>query len=213
MLLFSPIVSLFALYIAVIYGYLYLLFTTITAVFEQTYGFSPGSVGLVYLGIGVGSLAGLVFQSLCSDRLFHSLTVRHGSAKPEYRLPPLFATCWFIPISLFWYGWTTERKVHWMAPIVGTSLLGFGMLNAFTTVSTYLVDAYTVYAASAVAATTVIRSLGGAFLPLAGAPMYASLGLAWGNSLLAFIALAMCPLPFIFYRYGERIRSATSVRL
>lgn len=213
MLLFSPIVSLLALYIAIIYGYLYLLFTTISGVFEQHYGFSPGSVGLAYLGIGVGSVAGLVFQSICSDRLFQSLTSKHGAAKPEYRLPPLFVTCWTIPISLFWYGWTVDQKVQWMAPIVGTSLLGFGMLSAFTTVSTYLVDAYTAYASSAVAATTVLRSLGGAFLPLAGGPMYTSLGLAWGNSLLAFIALAMCPLPFSFYRYGERIRRATSVQL
>lgn len=213
MLLFSPIVSLLALYIAIIYGYLYLLFTTMSGVFERNYGFSPGDVGLAYLGIGVGSVAGLVFQSICSDLLFQSLTFKHGASKPEYRLPPLFVTCWFIPTSLFWYGWTTDQKVQWMAPIIGTSLLGFGMLNAFTTVSIYLVDAYTAYAASAVAATTVLRSLGGAFLPLAGGPMYASLGLAWGNSLLAFIALATCPLPFIFYRYGEQIRRATSVRL
>ncbi|KAA8644048.1 hypothetical protein EYZ11_004481 [Aspergillus tanneri] len=213
MLLFSPIVSLLALYIAVIYGYLYLLFTTISSVFKDIYHFSAGSVGLAYLGVGVGSIAGMVFQSLVSDRLFRRLKARHGIAKPEYRLPPLFLSCWFIPVSLFWYGWTANGAVHWISPIVATSLLGFGMLNAFTTVSTYLVDAYTGYAASAVAATTVLRSLGGAFLPLAGGPMYSTLGLGWGNSLLAFIALSLCPLPFLLYRFGERIREKTSVHL
>ena len=76
------------------------------------------------------------------------------------------------------------------------------------TVSTYLVDAYTTYAASAMAANTVFRSLAGALLPLAGPKMYERLGLGWGNSLLGFIALALCPLPVIFYVYGERIRTS-----
>lgn len=81
------------------------------------------------------------------------------------------------------------------------------------TVSTYLVDAYTVYSASAIAANTVLRSLGGTVLPLAGGRMYATLGLGWGNSLLAFIALAMAPLPLVFYLYGERIRKSTIFRV
>jgi hypothetical protein len=76
------------------------------------------------------------------------------------------------------------------------------------TVSTYLVDAYETYAASAMAANTVFRSLAGALLPLAGPKMYERLGLGWGNSLLGFIALLLCPLPIIFYVYGERIRKS-----
>lgn len=76
-------------------------------------------------------------------------------------------------------------------------------------ITTYLVDAFGMYAASAVAASTVLRSLGGALLPLAGRPMFAKLGLGWGASLLAFIALAVAPVPIVFYHYGERIRSKT----
>lgn len=81
------------------------------------------------------------------------------------------------------------------------------------TVSTYLVDAFTVYAASAMAANTVFRSLAGALLPLAGPKMYETLGLGWGNTLLGFIALALCPLPVIFYIYGERIRTSKLFRV
>ena len=75
-------------------------------------------------------------------------------------------------------------------------------------ITTYLVDAFTVHAASALAANALLRSLAGALLPLAGQKMYATLGLGWGNSLLAFIALVMCPIPWIFYKYGERIRTS-----
>lgn len=76
------------------------------------------------------------------------------------------------------------------------------------TISTYLVDAYTRHSASALAANSVLRSIFGAVLPLCGQRMYNALGLGWGNSLLAFIALALAPLPIVFYVYGERIRTS-----
>ncbi len=67
----------------------------------------------------------------------------------------------------------------------------------------YLVDAFTIYAASALAANAVVRSIAGAVLPLAGLTMYKNLGIGWGNSVLGFIAAAMLPVPFLIIRYGE----------
>ncbi|KOS46762.1 hypothetical protein ACN38_g2245 [Penicillium nordicum] len=208
MLFLSPIVFLLSLYVGVIYGYLYLLFTTITSVFEEQYNFSQGPVGLTYLGLGVGSLIGLCILGVTSDRLLNYLSVKNGQKKPEYRLPPMIPGAVFVPISLFIYGWTAYYKTHWIVPIIGTSFLGAGMMITFMCVSTYLVDAFTHYAASAMAANTVFRSLAGAMLPLAGPKMYEALGLGWGNSLLGFIALAFCALPVIFWIYGERIRTS-----
>ena len=72
---------------------------------------------------------------------------------------------------------------------------------------TYLVDIHgPEAAASALAANLLLRSLCGAFLPMAGPKMYATLGLGWGNSLLGFIGLAFIPIPFLFWKYGEAIR-------
>lgn len=74
--------------------------------------------------------------------------------------------------------------------------------------STYLVDTFTVYAASAMAAATVCRSLLGALLPLAGNDMYDELGVGWGTSVLGFISVVFIPVPFLLYRYGEKIRES-----
>lgn len=94
MLFLSPIVFLLSIYMATIYGYLYLLFTTFTRVFQGQYGFSNGSVGLTYIGIGVGSFIGLLFCGAVSDRVVRSLTKRNGgSSKPEYRIPIMFLGC------------------------------------------------------------------------------------------------------------------------
>lgn len=134
MLFRSPIVFLLSLYVAVIYGYLYLLFTTISAVFEGQYGFSQGSVGLSYLGIGVGSFIGLFVLGSTSDRLLKYLTEKNGTSKPEYRLPAMIPGSFFVPIALFVYGWTAYYKVHWIVPIIGTSFLGVGMLITFVSI-------------------------------------------------------------------------------
>lgn len=72
----------------------------------------------------------------------------------------------------------------------------------------YLVDAYTVYAASVTASSTIFRCLFGALLPLAGPAMYDALGVGWGTSVLGFISVAFIPLPFIFYLYGQRLRES-----
>ena len=132
MLLFSPIVFLMSLYMALVYGYLYLMFTTFPRVFQGQYGFSNASVGFVYLGIGVGSFFGLVFCAAISDRLVKSLTKRSGgSPKPEYRLPAIFIGALVIPLGLFLYGWSAEKEVHWIVPIIGTAFLGGGMFLVF----------------------------------------------------------------------------------
>ncbi|KAI9710403.1 MAG: hypothetical protein M1812_007439 [Candelaria pacifica] len=206
MLIFSPIVFFMSLFMAIVYGYLYLLFTTFTLVFENNYGFSSGTVGLTYLGIGVGMFVGLAIVGILSDKIVKSKS-KNGVMKPEYRLPPMIPGALCIPIGLFWYGWSAESHTHWIVPILGTALIGAGVLVVFMAIQTYLVDAFTIHAASAIAANTVLRSTCGALLPLAGQKMYAKLGLGWGNSLLAFIALALCPIPWIFLRYGERIRT------
>ena len=224
LLVFSPIVLALSTYMAVVYGYLYLLFTTITEVYEGQYRFSQGTVGLTYLGIGVGSMMGVIIFGIASDKILKAKS-KTGEMKAEYRLPPMIPGSFLVPIGcgfllqscqssltnvfiVFVYGWTADKHVFWLVPILGTGVVGIGLLATFMPIQTYLVDAFTIYAASALAANTVLRSLVGAVLPLAGQKMYATLGLGWGNSLLAFIALAMCPIPVIFYRYGEKIRKS-----
>ncbi|KFZ14917.1 hypothetical protein V502_05850 [Pseudogymnoascus sp. VKM F-4520 (FW-2644)] len=215
LLILSPIVLTLSLYMGVVYGYLYLLFTTFSVVFEEQYHFSSGSVGLSFLGIGIGSLLGLVITGATSDRILKSNARKDcppGTEdkdlvyKPEYRLPPLFPASLLIPVGLFIYGWTAQYQVHYIVPILGTLLIGIGNLGVFMSIQMYMVDAFTIFAASALAANTVIRCILGAVLPLAGQDMYKTLGLGWGNSLLAFVALAFIWVPWWLSVWGEKVR-------
>ena len=98
MLVFSPIVLALSTYMAVVYGYLYLLFTTITEVYESSYHFSQGSVGLTFLGIGIGSLFGVIIFGIASDRILKAKS-KNGEMRAEYRLPPMIPGSFFVPFG------------------------------------------------------------------------------------------------------------------
>lgn len=212
MLTRSPICIAMSVYIAVTYSYLYILFTTFTAVFKSQYHWSGGIVGLSFLGIGIGSLIGQFTFTYFGNK-YANKHISQGTFKPEHRLPCMCVGGFCLPVGLFWYGWSAQEKTHWIVPILGTGVIGFGLLNAFMPATTYLVDVFTVHAASAMAASTVLRSLCAALLPLSSSKMYKAMGYGWGNSLLGFVSLALIPIPFLFIRYGERIRASSTVKL
>lgn len=70
----------------------------------------------------------------------------------------------------------------------------------------YLIDAYTIFAASVLAANAVLRSCFGFAFPLFTTQMYNGLGIHWGSSIPAFLSLACVPFPFLFWKYGPAIR-------
>ena len=212
MLLLSPIVLLLSIYVDLVYAYLYVMFTTITEVFESQYHFANDLVGLAFLGIGAGAFFGQFFYTWLANRSYARHTAK-GDFKPEHRLEFMMPGSLCIPVGLFWYGWTVQAKVQWSSPIIATSVFGVGLLLIFMPANTYLVDVFTKHAASAMAANTVLRSVVAALLPLAGPPLYAQLGYGWGNSLLGFISLVMVPVPFFFMKYGEWLRTRFQVKL
>lgn len=174
------------------------------------YGLSRGNVGLTYLGFGIGNIVGNVTLGALSDKLVKAMAGK-GEMKPEYRLPPLIPGSLLVPVGLFLYGWTLEYNVHFMVPLVGTFLVGVGTILIFMSINSYLVDAFTEHAASAVAASTVLRSLGGGLLPLCGGKLYEAAGDGWGNSILGFIGVAFVPAVWLLYRFGERLRLSSRV--
>jgi multidrug resistance protein len=102
MLTKSPIVLLCSLYMSFLFGLLFLLFTTITSVFIQTYGWSPEITGLAYLGIGIGNFIGIGFVAKTSDATIVRLAKKNkGVYEPEMRLPLCVFFGMLIPISLF----------------------------------------------------------------------------------------------------------------
>lgn len=206
LLFLEPIVLLISIYMAIIYGTLYMLFSAFPIVFQQGRGWSQGVGGLAFLGVCVGMLMGVGYSVWDNKRYLRIEDEHDGEAPPEARLPPGIIGSVALPIGLFWFAWTNSPSIHWIVCIIGTAPFGFGMVLVFLSNMNYLIDSYTIYAASVLAANSVLRSLFGAAFPLFTTQMYNSLGIHWASSIPAFLALVCTPFPFIFYRVGEKIR-------
>ncbi|KAG7420710.1 Efflux pump FUB11 [Fusarium oxysporum f. sp. rapae] len=203
----EPIVLLLSIYMAIIYGTLYLFFAAFPVVFEQARGWSQGIEGLAFLGIAVGMLAALIY-TIPDNKRYALLDQKHnGFAPPEARLPPAIIGSFAIPVGLFWFAWTNYPSIHWIVSITAGAPFGFGLILVFLSIMNYLVDAYTIFAASVLAANSILRSLFGAAFPLFTVQMYDNLGLHWASTVPAFLALACVPFPYLLYVYGARIRT------
>ncbi|KAJ2914534.1 hypothetical protein MD484_g5878, partial [Candolleomyces efflorescens] len=209
MLFQSAICFILSLYMAVMYGIFYLMFATFAQFFAETYGFKAGVGGLAYLGLGIGFLLATICGAKFADAIYQTLSARNGGVgTPEYRIPALFFGSWFVPIGLFWYGWSADAKLHWIMPIIGSGIFGFGMMTTFLPIQLYLVDSFE-FAASAVAASALFRSLLGFAFPLFGKQMFDKLGLGPGNSLLGGLAILLgIPFPVFLWYKGAALRAA-----
>ncbi|KAF3023721.1 hypothetical protein E8E14_014072 [Neopestalotiopsis sp. 37M] len=155
--------------------------------------------------VGIGCVVGVFLCSATLD-IWVRRQSKSGQTQPEQRLPPLIFGGLILPIALFFYGWTTEFHVHYMAPIMATGMIGVGLVSTTIPVRSYLVDAFGLYSASAIAGSAAFRNFCGTVIPLSGPPLYRRLGLGWGNSVLGFIALAIIPVPLLLMKFGQRLR-------
>ncbi|KAF7195963.1 Efflux pump radE [Pseudocercospora fuligena] len=202
------VVSMFG---AVAYSYMYFMFSTFTDVFERAYQFNAGESGLAYLGLGIGSIAAQLAIEISGRRQARHLTLTSQTVQPEQHLRPLVLAGIFLAGGQVLYGWSLHYRLHWAIPIFGTGLSGFGIVLVFQAVQAYLVEAYTLYAASAIASSVAIRCAFGLTVPLAGPRLYRTLGYGWGNTLLGCIALMMVPASLWLLKTGSKLRNKSSM--
>jgi MFS family permease len=196
----EPIVLLLSIYMAIIYGTLYMCFGAFPIVYQQGRGWSPGIGGLAFLGVAVGMLIAVAY-SIWDNKRYAAISDKFdGFAPPEARLPLCMVGSVAVPIGLFWFAWTNYPSIHWIVSIMAGAPFGFGMVLIFLGIMNYLIDSYTIFAASVLAANSVLRSLFGAAFPLFTTQMYDGLGIHWASSIPAFLALVCVPFPFLFYK-------------
>lgn len=206
MLFMEPILFLLTLYMALIYGILYLFFEAYPISFQEGRGWSQGLGALPFLGILIGVVLGCGTITIVTKTRFARKLKKHGRVIPEERLPPMILGAFILPIGLFWFAWTSSPNITWVPQVIAGIPIGWGILMIFLQGLNYIIDVYMWHANSAIAANTFLRSFAGAGFPLFATAMYHTLGVAWATSLLGFLCVAMMPAPILFFIYGARIR-------
>ncbi|KAJ5760605.1 hypothetical protein N7520_007761 [Penicillium odoratum] len=208
MLILEPILLFITLYLALIYGILYLFFEAYPISFGQVRGWThEGVAALPFIGIMIGVIGGISLIIYTTKTRFARKLAKHGRVVPEERLVPMMIASVLLPIGLFWFGWTSKKEISWVPQVIAGVPIGMGILVIFMQGLNYIIDVYMMFANSAIAANTLVRSiLGGAF-PLFATQMYDNLGVDWASSVLGFITIAMIPIPILFFFYGAKIRA------
>jgi len=206
-LLFQELIVFFiSLYMSVLYGLLYMFFVAYPIIFQKGKGYSAGTTGLMFIPIAIGVLLSAACAPLVNKHYLSLVEKHNGKPPAEARLIPMMISCWCIPIGLFIFAWTSYPRLTWWGPALGGFPVGFGFIFLYNSANNYLVDSYQHQAASALAAKTFLRSFWGAAVVLFTNQMYERLGFQWASSLLGFLGLACCAIPFIFYFKGAAIR-------
>ncbi|KAK9449174.1 major facilitator superfamily domain-containing protein [Limtongia smithiae] len=211
MLVAEPILLLITIYTAFVYGILYLLLECFPIIFIEGYGMTTSVGMLPYLGMVIGELIGCGIVLAFEPRTLRAIAANGGRPVPEMRLQGAMIGGFVFPIGMFWLTWTGayHEHVHWIVPTIGGGFVGCGIILIFLTCLTYLVEAYLMFAASAIAANTMLRSGFGAGFPLFATAMFNNLGVQWAGTLLGCIGVLLAPVPILFYVYGKRLRHAS----
>lgn len=207
MLAREPILLLVTLYMMLIYGILYLFFEAYPISFQLARHWNQGIGALPFLGLMIGVLSGALTITIVTKTRFARKLKKHGHVIPEERLPPMILGAVILPAGLFWFAWTSSPHISWVPQVIAGVPIGMGIIMIFLQGLNYIIDVYMMHANSALAANTLLRSFAGAAFPLFATQMYAKLGVPWATSLLAFLCVALIPVPIAFFMYGHKLRS------
>ncbi|KAI0016089.1 polyamine transporter 4 [Xylariomycetidae sp. FL0641] len=150
---------------------------------------------------------------LPSIHWFRQRRRKHGSdsVSPEARLWWLRYVILLEPIGLIGFAWTSlgPPRVHWIAPMIFSSLVGIANYSIYQSSIDYTVAAYGVYVASATGGNDFARDFLSGIAAIYSAPMYEGFGkysVEWASTLLAIVAVFVTTPVFYFYNHGAEIR-------
>jgi len=225
-------VTCIALYASFVFGILYMTLQFFPIVYQHNRGWSTVVGSLPFAALFVGVLVALFINLANQPRYARAVEASGGKPVPEARLMPMAIGGFIFVVGLFTFGWTADPKIHWGPSIVAAGFIGAGFNTIFQQCINFLVDTYRLYAASAVSANTLLRSVLAATLPFAVRPMqvfsspppwkvfkfgknidlivfknrFSNLGPGLAMSILGGIATLALPVPFVFMKYGLSLR-------
>jgi MFS family permease len=220
LLVTEPVVFFFSLWVSFAWAVLYLTFGSIPLVFGRSHGFTIQESGAVFAAMCVGAILSTVL-SIYQDRLlarYLSYSAKHVEnpgrirrsidlSSPEGRLYFACVESIFLPVGLFWFGWTQFPSIPWIVPTMSIACATMGIFSIYLATFNYLADTYHRYASSALAAQSFCRNILGGVFPLVTVQMFNRLTFQGAGSLLGGLALLLTIVPWVLVLYGPKIRA------
>lgn len=210
----EPIVTLVSIYNGLIFGILYTFVVSVPWIFRRYYNFSSIAESVSYLGISLGTILACVPFVLIDLYYYQTRLIRWQASHeckqqmpPESRLISSLVGSFLLPASLLISGWTAEYQAHWIVPLMFQCMTTMTSLLVYAGVILFMLDTYgPLYGASASSAMMMTRYMLSFAFPMFALKVFQALGVGWATTILAGCTLALAPVPWLFWRYGERLR-------
>lgn len=210
----EPIVICLGFYLTMIYVLVFTNLQGFTYIFTYTYGFSPGEKGSAFGAVAIGILLNTCTQPFHARGYQRRLAALqrssekedHVKVEPEYRLWSAIIAAPFLPISLFWIGWTNYSDISYWNGLAGAALFGWSLNGIFVAVYQYIIDSYETESSSALSSITFMRYIVAGGMVIADMKMYETLGVHWTMTMLGCVGIVLTPLPLLFWRFGHKVR-------
>ncbi|CAF9904389.1 hypothetical protein IMSHALPRED_000018 [Imshaugia aleurites] len=203
----DPAIAFVNLYTALVYGIYYSFFEVFPLVYPVYYGFTLGTVGvlftciLVACGLGVLAYTGYLYFYLVPDIMARGLRAQ------EHRLVPALIGSFLPPVGLFIFAWTARPDLPWIASVIGIVVYGGSCFVILQCIFVYVPLSYPQYAASLFAGNDFFRSAMACGSILFARPLFINLGVDKGVSLLAGLSIMGIVGMFVLYYQGASLRA------
>ncbi|KAJ5257082.1 hypothetical protein N7478_013186 [Penicillium angulare] len=206
----EPIIIILSAYLGIIFIILYTFSAGFESVFQKIYKLNPGQGGATFLSLATGIICCgplvLVSQRLVRRDILRARERGQCRPGPEFNLYMSIFGAPFIPIALFWMGWTARPSISMWCPIVAAGVFGFGVTCVFISSYQYVAAAFEEHPASALASLQMFRLVTAGVMAVLAQIMYDKLKVDWTMTLLGGIATVFMPVPYVLYFYGCHIR-------
>lgn len=212
LMLTEPIIMAMTLYITVVYIVLFTFLVGWPYIFQETYGISQGLSHTIFvsmlIGVELNFFLVVAIYYMTRKRTKQEHEEGQPPFKPEIRLWfATFGAAVALPVSLFWLGWTNYSSISIWSAILAVCLFGYAVMGIFLCIYMYIIDAYEIFAASALTFVSLVRYVVAGGMTVAGIPLYESLGTHYTLTILACVSVALLPIPYLLSYYGHAVRS------
>ncbi|ETN41319.1 uncharacterized protein HMPREF1541_03254 [Cyphellophora europaea CBS 101466] len=210
-----PAVFLTIYYASVTFGTLYVLNISITYTFERApYNFTTLIIGLLYLPNSLGYILASVLGGRWMDYIMKREAVKANRVRegklvyqPEDRMREnAWLGALLYPVALIWFGWTAEKGVYWLAPMIANFFYGIGSMLIFAMATTMLTEFMPQRSSSGVALNNFVRNIFSCAGGIVGAPLISAIGNGWLFTILGLWALSSASVIWAMRRFGPRWR-------
>ena len=218
-----PAVLITVYYASITFGSLYLLNVSLQTTFSKPpYNFSTTLVGLTYIPNSIGYVLASLFGGKWTDKIMAREAKRAGRKYEDGRIMYIpedrmrenaWIAAFLYPAALIWYGWTAEKGVFWLVPLIANFFFGIGSMLIFAMATTMLTEFMPKKASNGVAANNFVRNIFSCVGAIIAQPLISAIGNGWLFTGVGVIAAASSVVVWAMRRFGPRWRQVMDEKL